>query len=157
MLPSTMLCKALSNDRKNHLNSTLTSSKCQKASFSTLVDARSLPMQFLKQWSAKFHFVQYDCSTPLTPRYFEQDIHNSFPDLDARINFLNKFHCLCGSKTPHKIRKLVLIGPCDSGKTVWGNVLCQIIPDDHIASVTNEGQFSSLHSRRFIFWMFWCG
>jgi hypothetical protein len=43
---------------------------------------------------------------------------------------------------PHKIKKLVLAGPRDSGKTVWGNVLRRIIPDDHIASVTNEGQFS---------------
>ncbi len=37
-------------------------------------------------------FVPYDCSTPSTPRYFEQGILNSFPDLDVRINFLNKFY-----------------------------------------------------------------
>ncbi len=88
-------------------------------------------------------FVPYDCSTPPIPRYFEQGILNSFPDVDVRINFLNKFYqCLCGSNMPHKIKKLVLAGPRDLGKTVWGNVLRRIIPDDHIASVTNEGQFS---------------
>ncbi len=88
-------------------------------------------------------FVPYDCSTPPIPRYFEQGILNSFPDVNVRINFLNKFYqCLCGSNMPHKIKRLVLAGPRDSGKTVWGNVLRRIIPDDHIASVTNEGQFS---------------
>ena len=89
-------------------------------------------------------FLEYDCSTPPQPRYFEEGILNSFPDLEERVNFLNKFYqCLFAFKMPQKTRKLVAAGPLDSGKTSWCKVFQQIIPPQYIASVTNEGQFSA--------------
>ena len=42
-----------------------------------------------------------------------------------------------------KTRKLVLAGPCNSGKTSWCSVFHQIILPECTASVTNKGQFSA--------------
>ena len=44
---------------------------------------------------------------------------------------------------PHKIRKLVVAGPEDSGKTSWACIFHRIIPKNKIASITGEGQFSA--------------
>ena len=89
-------------------------------------------------------FVPYDSSTPPQPGYFEQGILNSFGELEQRVNFLNKFYqCLVAFKMPQKTRKLVLVGPRDSGKTSWCYVFHRIIPPHCIASVTSEGQFSA--------------
>ena len=44
---------------------------------------------------------------------------------------------------PHKIRKLVVSGPRDSGKTSWARELHRIIPSNRIASITKERQFSA--------------
>ena len=43
---------------------------------------------------------------------------------------------------PHKIRKLVVAGPKDSGKTSRASIFHRII-QDKIASITGEGQFSA--------------
>ena len=89
-------------------------------------------------------YVPYDCSTPPQPGYFRDAILNSFEDIVTRVNFLNKFYqCLLASKMPHKVRKLVVVGPRDSGKTSWANVFHRVVPRECIASVTNEGQFSA--------------
>ena len=37
---------------------------------------------------------------------------------------------------PHKVRKLVVHGPKDSGKTSWINVLLGIIPMTDVATIT---------------------
>ena len=44
---------------------------------------------------------------------------------------------------PHKVRRLVLVGPRDSEKTTWANVFHRVVPRECIASVTNAGQFST--------------
>ncbi|CAB3995433.1 sperm receptor for egg jelly-like [Paramuricea clavata] len=89
-------------------------------------------------------FVPYDCSTPPTPAYFRDAILNSFEDPTVRVNFLNKFYqCLIPSGMPQKVRKLVVAGPKDSGKTSWASVFHRIIPAESIASITNERQFSA--------------
>ena len=89
-------------------------------------------------------FIRYDSSTPPEPGYFRDGILNSFPDADTRGKFLNKFYqCLMAHRFPHKVRKLVVAGPKDSGKTSWASVFWRIIPPDNIASITNEGQFSA--------------
>lgn len=89
-------------------------------------------------------FIPYDCSTQPQPAYFREGIINSFPDADVRVNFLNKFYqCLLASKMPHKVKKLVVVGPKDSGKTSWSNIFHRIIPPGYIASITNERQFSA--------------
>ena len=89
-------------------------------------------------------YVPYDCSTPPQPGYFRDAILNSFEDIVTRVNFLNKFYqCFLASKMPHKVRKLVVVGPRDSGKTSWADVFHRVVPRECIASVTNEGQFSA--------------
>ena len=89
-------------------------------------------------------FVKYDPSIPPQPGYFRDGICNSFPDANTRTNFLNKFYqCLMAHSMPHKIRKLVVQGPKDSGKTSWASVFRRIIPAESIASITSERQFSA--------------
>ena len=87
-------------------------------------------------------FVAYDPSTPPEPKY-KEGIPNSFPDLNERIQFLNKYYqCLMAHRMAYKIRKLVVWGPRDSGKTSWLNVFLGLIPMKFIDSITNEKQYS---------------
>ena len=44
---------------------------------------------------------------------------------------------------PHKVRKLVVVGPKDLGKTSWSNIFHRDIPASYIASLTNKRQFSA--------------
>ena len=44
-------------------------------------------------------------------------------------------------RMPHKVRKLVVHGPKDSGKTSWFQVSLGIIPIRYVASITQEKQF----------------
>ena len=89
-------------------------------------------------------FVPYNCSTMPQPGYFKQGVLNSFPDEIVRARFCNKFYqCLLAGKMPHKIRKLVVAGPKDSGKTSWACIFHRIVPKNKIASITGEGQFSA--------------
>ena len=46
-------------------------------------------------------------------------------------------------RMPHKICKLVLCVPKDSGKTNWVQVLFGIIPLTNVAAITQEKQFSA--------------
>ncbi|CAB4027847.1 Hypothetical predicted protein [Paramuricea clavata] len=63
-------------------------------------------------------YIPYDSTTPPQPLYFKKGIVNSFPELDVRTAFLNKFYqCFVGRRMPEKIRKFVVSGPKDSGKT----------------------------------------
>ena len=87
-------------------------------------------------------FVAYDPPTPIEPKYFKEGIHNSFPDLNEQIQFLNNYYqCLMAHRMPHKIRTLVVWGPKDSGKTTWFNAFSGLIQMNFIASITNEKQF----------------
>ena len=89
-------------------------------------------------------YVPYDCSSQPQPKYFRRAIHNSFPEEQVRLNFLNKFYqCFLAYKIPQKTRKLVVTGPRDSGKTSWASIFRRIIPEEYIASITNERQFSA--------------
>ena len=89
-------------------------------------------------------FVRYDCCTPPEPLYFRESILNSFADDDVRARFLNKFYqCLLAFQMPHKVRKLVVVGPKDSGKTSWSNIFHRVIPPGYVASLTKEKQFSA--------------
>lgn len=89
-------------------------------------------------------YVPYDSSTEPRPGYFREDVYNSFPERQIRVNFLNKFYqCLVASRMPPNTRKLVVAGPRDSGKTSWACVFQRIIPPEYIASITSERQFSA--------------
>ena len=66
-------------------------------------------------------YVPYDSSSPPNPKYFRESILNSFPEDYDRANFLNKFYqCLMAGRMLHKVRKLVVKGPKDSGKNNVG-------------------------------------
>ena len=89
-------------------------------------------------------FIPYDHRTPPDPHYFEEAILNSFPDDEERVRFLNKFYqCFSAFNMPHKVKKLVVAGPQDSGKTSWSKIFHRIIPSSAIASLTKEKQFSA--------------
>ena len=89
-------------------------------------------------------YVKYDSTTLPEAGYFEDAILNSFPDLNERVNFLNKFYqCLISGRMPQKVRKLVVAGPRDSGKTSWAAVFHRLIPAHCIAIITKERQFSA--------------
>ena len=86
-------------------------------------------------------FISYDSSAEPDAKLFRQGILNSFPDPET---FLNKFYqYLMAGKMPHKVRKLVVHGPKDSGKTSWINVLLGMIPMTDVASITQERQFAA--------------
>ena len=89
-------------------------------------------------------FVPYDCSTPPDPGYFREAILNSFKDPAIRVNFMNKFYqCLIAYRMPHKVKKLFVAGPRDSGKTCWANIFHRVVPAESIATITKEHRFSA--------------
>ena len=108
---------------------------------------RFIPCPLVLSMHAKISpraFVPYDCSTPPEPGHFRDAILNSFEDPITRVNFLNKFYQrLLASSLLHKVRKLVVVGPKDSGKTNWANVFHRVVPAECIASITSERQFSA--------------
>lgn len=76
--------------------------------------------------------------------YFSSSIYNSFPDLFERVQFVNKlYQCFLCHQLPHKVRKLVVYGPCDSGKSSWANVFFGLMPKNKIAILTKEKNFGS--------------
>ena len=89
-------------------------------------------------------YIPFDSTLEQDSKFFKEGILNSFPDPETGVNFLNKsYQCLMAGKMPHKVRKLVVHGPKDSGKTSWTNVLFGIIPMTDVASITQERQFAA--------------
>ena len=87
-------------------------------------------------------FCDFDHRHEPQPKHFVESVLNSFPDLLTRTRFLNKFYqCLLANGMPHKVRKLVVCGERDSGKTMWGCIFDGIVPKRFIASVSKEGVF----------------
>ena len=77
-------------------------------------------------------------------KYFTESVHNYFPEEKKRAQFLDKFYqCLLAFRFPHKLRKLVVVGPKDSGKTTWASGFLGICPLRFVASITKEKQFSA--------------
>lgn len=108
---------------------------------------RFIPCPIARESSQKISpriFVPYDSTLIPHPGYFKEGILNSFPDLQQRINFLNKFYqSLVVGKMPQKARKLVVVGLRDSGKTSWSAIFHRLIPAQTIATITKENQFST--------------
>ena len=89
-------------------------------------------------------FCEFDSRQPPQPRFFKTSILNSFPDPVAYTRLLNKWYqLLLHEKMLHKVRKLLVYGPIDSGKSTWLEPLRGIIPDCYIASITKEGKFGT--------------
>jgi polynucleotide 5'-kinase involved in rRNA processing len=76
--------------------------------------------------------------------FFKHAVKNSFPELEQRIRFLNKFYqCHVAGKMPQKVRKLVTAGPKDSGKTSGASIFHRLIPAQAVPAITKEQQFSA--------------
>ena len=88
-------------------------------------------------------YVPYDNTASPDPKYFRESVISSFKDPKERVNFPNKFlqRLICG-RMPQKVKKLVVMGPKDSGKTTWASVFLDIIRRKFNASITQENQFS---------------
>ena len=76
--------------------------------------------------------------------YFSTSVLNSFPDLGDRVRFANKFYqCFLCFQLPHKVRKLVVVGDKDSGKTTWVKVFFGLMQKEKIAVLTKEENFGA--------------
>ena len=89
-------------------------------------------------------YQNFKARIPTDAEYFSSSILNSFPSLDDRARFLNKFYqCFLCHQLPHKTRKLVCVGQFDSGKTSWNRVFHGIIPASKMAVLTKEEKFGA--------------
>ena len=89
-------------------------------------------------------YQDFDTSRECDGGYFATSVCNSFPLMVERVNFVNKFYqCLLCHQLPHKVRKLVVVGPCDSGKSSWANILMALIPQSKVAILTKEQSFGT--------------
>ena len=95
--------------------------RCFKISQRKFIDSPFTQNDFCK--ISPTMFIPYESTSPPEPKYFKDAILDSFPDDDVRANFVNKFYqCLMAERMPHKVRKLVVHGPKDSGKSSWFQV-----------------------------------
>ena len=77
-------------------------------------------------------------------RYFSESIEHCFPDITERVRFCNKFYqCFLCWQLPHKIKKLVVVGEKNSGKTSWSKVFFGLMPKEKIAVLSKEKNFGS--------------
>ena len=116
--------------------------KCLRISQRKFVDIPFTQKDF--RYKSPRAYIPFDSTSEPDAKYFKEGIMNSFPEPEIRVNFLNKFYqCLMAGRMPHKVKKLVVHGPKDSGKTSWINVLLGIIPMSQVASITQERQFAA--------------
>ena len=84
-------------------------------------------------------FFPYQPSNPPSPSYFKDIIANSFPQLDVAVNFLNKWYQLAlGHRNMMKLRRLMVTGPTNCGKTTLVNPILEIIDEEKVISITLE-------------------
>ena len=89
-------------------------------------------------------FKEYKIDGSEDGGYFSTSIINSFPDVETRTLFLNKFYqCLLFGQLPHKATKLVVCGDSNSGKTSWSKFFFGLIPQTKIASISKEKTFGT--------------
>ena len=78
---------------------------------------------------------------PPSPKYFKESIENSFEG-DTKALFLNKLYQLL-FPIPHKVRKIVAVGPKDSGKSTWVLPFLALMKPSEVATITKERQFAA--------------
>lgn len=87
-------------------------------------------------------FKPFIVGTPCDGGYFSHAVNNSFDMIDEKVEFLNKFYqCFLCKQLPHKVRKLVVVGAKDSGKSSLANLFFGIMPRGRIATLTKEANF----------------
>ncbi|XP_066925365.1 uncharacterized protein [Clytia hemisphaerica] len=73
---------------------------------------------------------------------FADAVKNSFPDIKEQMEFIVKFYqCLLAFQLPQKTTKLALVGPKNSGKTSFVNVVRGLTHPEFIASLSKEKIF----------------
>ena len=116
--------------------------KCFKLSSKQFIQTPFKEKHLMKHspWCFKYYVVSGDPDGG----FFASSIINSFPDLQLRTNFLNKFYqCLLYGQLPIKAKKLVVVGEHDSGKTSWVQVLFGVTPQKRIATISKEKTFGT--------------
>ena len=87
-------------------------------------------------------YWNYDWKCTPKPDVFWSSFCNSFPDVIERTRALNKFYqCFFPTAMEHKTPKLTFVGPKDSGKTTWQEILKAFIPKDRTAFIGKEKNF----------------
>ena len=105
--------------------------------------------------NAKYHNNVPKTKTILISRYTES-IQNSFGTGDTYKLFLRMlYQLLLSGKWPFKRKKMMCVGPPDSGKTTWIVPILEVINRQHLATCTDEGKFScqSLTSLTEMLWL----
>ena len=115
--------------------------KCLRISQRKFIDIPFTQQDF--RYKSPRTYIPFDSMLESDAKYFKEGIMNSFPESEIRVNFLKFYQCLIAGRMPHKVKKLVLHGPNDSGKTSWINVVLGIIPMSQVASITQERQFAA--------------
>lgn len=85
-------------------------------------------------------FQNYDIEN--SPKDMETSVFNSFPEIHDRENFCNKmYQYLLYDQLLQKVRKLVVCGESNSGKTYWAQMFFGLINPSKIATLTQEKAF----------------
>ena len=88
-------------------------------------------------------YVKLNRNRPVDAKYFAEMLQNSFPDVENRILFLVKWYQLLGPPMPFKLKKLLVFGEPDCGKSTIVKPVLQFIPMENMASFTKEKAFST--------------
>ena len=87
-------------------------------------------------------FFKYDWKCTPKAEVFWMSFCNSFPNLIERTRVLNKFYqCLFPKAMGHKIPKLTFLGPQDSGKSTWYEILLAFMGREDLAFIGHEKNF----------------
>ena len=87
-------------------------------------------------------FKPFDRMSKIDGGYFESCVKNSFPELEQRTHFLNKFYqCLLCNQLPIKTRKVCMVGPSDSGKSSLAAVLFGLTHPEKVSAISKEKTF----------------
>ena len=118
-----------------------------------IICSRSLPLfrkNKLLQFLNLFNFLQMFESFKTCKSILFSGIHNSFPDELVRRSFYQKcYQILMHGKFPLKERKLLLVGPPDSGK------ISQFAPFQ-VEHYIYFNRFKVMLSRKYLFWLLDC-
>ena len=75
---------------------------------------------------------------------YAESVANSFREEEVRVLFLQMlYQLLLHGKYPFKSKKMICVGPSDSGKTTWLSPILAVVDPDHLATATNEGKFAA--------------
>ena len=89
-------------------------------------------------------FARYNHMKSPNPHHFINTIKNSFPNNDERLLFLTKwYHLALAHRHVMKLKKLLVVGKKNCGKTTLVNPLLNLIDEEKVASLTKEAKFAT--------------